>query len=153
MGAFLVIQALLLTLNYLSSPLGPDALRDKHWRNVDSQGIADALAGPARAALGGPVRVIVGPPAPAGAIALRLPERPLVLIVGRADRSPWISPGAAGRVRRRRTRRDLGTARRYRGGAGARRLVLARAAAHGPCHSLPDRRRSVTRPRSDLFKG
>lgn len=92
LGAFLVIQALLLTLSYLTSPLGPRALRDNHWRNVDSQGVADALAVRARAALGGPVRVIAGPASMAGAIALRLPERPVVLIDGRADRSPWVGP-------------------------------------------------------------
>lgn len=112
MGAFIVIQALLLTLSVLTSPRGPRALRANHWRNVDSQGIADALAVPARAALGGPVRVIVGPASLAGAIALRLPERPLVLIDGRADRSPWVGPGllaACGAV-------ELGETSRLRGG-------------------------------------
>jgi len=37
------------------------------------------------------VRVVVGPASVAGALALRLPERPRVLIDGRQDRSPWVA--------------------------------------------------------------
>ena len=92
-GAFTAIQALLLAVSYLTSPLGPRALHDNHWRNVDSLRIADALGAPARAALGGPIHIIAGPAALAGAVALQLPERPLVLIDGRSDVSPWVRPG------------------------------------------------------------
>lgn len=35
--------------------------------------------------------MIAGPPAEAGALALELGERPLVLIDGRFDISPWVS--------------------------------------------------------------
>ena len=90
-GAFLSIQLLLLTISHLTSPRGPRGLHDGPWRNTDSQGIAAALAAPARAALGGPIRVIAGPASLAGAIALELAEHPLVLIDGRFDRSPWVA--------------------------------------------------------------
>ena len=88
--AFIVIQGLLLVLSHLSSPLGPLALRDRHWRAFDSAQLAERIAEPARAALGGPIRVVIGATGPAGALALRLPEHPPVLIDGRFDRSPWI---------------------------------------------------------------
>jgi 4-amino-4-deoxy-L-arabinose transferase-like glycosyltransferase len=87
---FIVIQGLLLVLSQLSSPLGPPALRDRHWRAFDSAQLAERIAEPARAALSGPIRVVIGATGPAGALALRLPERPPVLIDGRFDRSPWI---------------------------------------------------------------
>ena len=35
--------------------------------------------------------MVSGPPKEAGALALRLADRPLVLIDGRYDRSPWVS--------------------------------------------------------------
>lgn len=88
---FVAIQLLLLTVSHLTSPRGPSKLHDGHWRNFDSGGIAAALAQPAHAVLGGPIRVISGPAALAGAIALQLPEHPLVLIDGRLDRSPWVT--------------------------------------------------------------
>jgi hypothetical protein len=50
------------------------------------------VAAPARQELGGPIRVVSGLAAQAGALALQLPERPLVLIDGRHDRSPWVAP-------------------------------------------------------------
>jgi len=87
---FLVIQALLLGLSYATSPKGPAGWRDHHWRAFDAAGLARHVAAPARAALGAPIRVVSGSAAPAGALALELPERPLVLIDGRVDRSPWV---------------------------------------------------------------
>lgn len=36
--------------------------------------------------------MVSGPAAPAGALALRLTDRPLVLIDGRYDHSPWVDP-------------------------------------------------------------
>lgn len=90
LAAFLVIQALLLALNFVTSPRGAAALRTHHWQSFDSAELAARVAGPARAELGGPVRVVVGNASIAGALALRLPERPRVLIDGRHDRSPWV---------------------------------------------------------------
>ena len=90
--AFAVIQGLLLLLSQLTSPSGPAALRDRHWRSFDSPALAALLEAPARQALsGGPICVVSGPPKEAGALALRLTDRPLVLIDGRYDRSPWVS--------------------------------------------------------------
>jgi len=87
---FLLLQALLMVLSLLSSPRGVPALNDRHWRNFDAEALAAAVGEPARQALGGPVRVISGPAGVAGALALQLAERPLVLIDGRPDRSPWV---------------------------------------------------------------
>lgn len=95
--AFLPLQALLMVLSLLSSPRGVPVLNDKHWRHFNAQALAAAIAEPARQALGGPVRVISGPGGMAGALALHLAERPLVLIDGRADRSPWVPPDLVAR--------------------------------------------------------
>lgn len=91
--AFAAIQLGLLLVSHLTSPHGPAPLRSHHWRNFDAAALADALAEPARERLGGPIRVVVGPGAPAGALSLNLAERPLVLIDGRHDASPWVAPG------------------------------------------------------------
>jgi len=89
--AFGVLQALLLLLSHLTSPRGPEALRDHHWRGFDSDALTRAVEGPARRALsGGAICVVSGPAAPAGALALGLTDRPLVLIDGRYDHSPWV---------------------------------------------------------------
>lgn len=88
--AFVVIQSLLLLVSYLTSPRGPLALQDRHWRTFDGAALADAIAPRAREALGGPICVVIGPGAIAGAMALELPERPSVLVDGRYDRSPWV---------------------------------------------------------------
>ncbi len=90
---FLLVQALLLTLSLLGSVHGPAALRDQHWRNFDSAALARQLAAPLRAALGdAPVAIVSGPEGLAGALALQLPGHPAVLIDGRLDHSPWITP-------------------------------------------------------------
>jgi hypothetical protein len=89
--AFVFIQVLLLVLSQLTSSRGPVALRDHHWRTFDSALLAELVAGPARVALGGPIRIVIGAGDEAGALALQLPEHPLVLIDGRLDRSPWVS--------------------------------------------------------------
>ncbi len=88
--AFLALQGLLLLMSYATSPMGLAALKNNHWRNFPSKAFADAVGPPARALLGGPIRVIIGEPAMAGALALQLPERPLVLLDGNFDRSPWV---------------------------------------------------------------
>ena len=91
--AFGVLQALLLLLSHLTSPRGPESLRDHHWRGFDGDALAKTVEGPARRALsGGSICVVSGPAAPAGALALRLTDRPLVLIDGRYDHSPWVDP-------------------------------------------------------------
>lgn len=94
---FLWIQALLLALNFVTSPRGALSLRDHHWATFDSAALARRVAAPARAALGGPIVVVSGSTAIAGALALRLPEHPLVLIEGRYDHSPWVDPTLVGR--------------------------------------------------------
>lgn len=91
---FALLQGLLMALSYLTSPLGPAAWNDGHWRTFDSHALAAEVAAPARRALGGgPICVVIGPAAKAGALALALPGPPKVLIDGRLDRSPWIDPG------------------------------------------------------------
>ncbi|MFL6661410.1 MAG: glycosyltransferase family 39 protein [Rhizobacter sp.] len=89
---FAGIQTLLIVLTIVTSPVGIKRLMDTHWRTFDAKRFAERVAGPARRALGGPVRVIVGSAAEPGALALELPEHPLVLIDGRYDRSPWVRP-------------------------------------------------------------
>ena len=91
-NAFLVIQALLLVLSHVTSSRGPQAFRDPHWRTFDSEALAKLLEEPARQALsGGAICVVSGAGALAGALALQLADRPLVLIDGRFDHSPWVS--------------------------------------------------------------
>jgi len=88
--SFCLIQLVLLAWGQMISANGEFRLQRHHWRNFDAKALADAVAPAARAQLGGPVRVIAGPPAEAGALALQLGERPLVLIDGRFDISPWV---------------------------------------------------------------
>jgi hypothetical protein len=92
---FAAVRALLLVVNVETSPVG--AHPDHQWRSFSAQRLAARLAAPARERLGGPIRVIDGPTAEAGALALQLPERPLVLVDGRYDRSPWVSPDRVAR--------------------------------------------------------
>ncbi|WP_454694080.1 ArnT family glycosyltransferase [Achromobacter aegrifaciens] len=88
---FVLVQSLLMARVELTSPGGAGlARKTSDWRYFDSRALADALHGPAKAELGGPVRLISGPPAEAGALALRLPEQPLVLIDGQLRFSPWV---------------------------------------------------------------
>lgn len=89
LAGFVVINALLLTVSHMTSPRGPRFMRDTHWRTFDPKPVAHALA-VFRGPLGRPIRILSGPPAVAAAIALELPEHPLVLIDGRRDESPWI---------------------------------------------------------------
>ncbi|WP_088155909.1 glycosyltransferase family 39 protein [Achromobacter xylosoxidans] len=93
---FVLIQALLMLRVGLTSPGGAGLARKaSDWRYFDSRALADALHEPAKAALGGPVRLISGPPDEAGALALRLPEQPLVLIDGQLRFSPWVPKDVA----------------------------------------------------------
>lgn len=94
--AFVLIQLLLMARVELTSPAGAAlARRAADWRYFDSQALAHALHERTKLALGGPVRIISGPPDEAGALALRLPEQPLVLIDGQPRFSPWVPAGLA----------------------------------------------------------
>jgi hypothetical protein len=86
---FAGLQLLLLAINIVTSPIG--AHTDNHWRTFSAARLEALVAPEARRALGGPIRVVIGNTGEAGALALRLPEQPLVLIDGRYDRSPWVS--------------------------------------------------------------
>jgi 4-amino-4-deoxy-L-arabinose transferase-like glycosyltransferase len=88
--AFAVVQALLLAINVATSPIGLRSVEDTHWRTFSADGLATRIAAEARAQLGGPIAVVAGSIGEAGALALALPERPLVLVDDRYDRSPWI---------------------------------------------------------------
>lgn len=89
--AFVAIQGLLLVISLTTSGPRPNAAPGTHWRSFDAGPAAAWMAEPARRALGGPIRVLIGPPAESAALALALPEQPLVLIDGRLDHSPWVS--------------------------------------------------------------
>lgn len=93
-GVFLALQAALLAINVLTSIRGPAPWRDTQWRTFDSALLAERIAAPARRLLGGPIRYVVGQDVLAGALAMRLPEHPLMLIDGRFDRSPWVDRAA-----------------------------------------------------------
>lgn len=94
---FLGVQGFLLLLSYVTSPVGVDALKDHHWRTFNSKRLAADVAAPARAALGGPIRVVIGNPAISGALALQLPEQPVILIDGNLHNSPWVVADLVGR--------------------------------------------------------
>jgi 4-amino-4-deoxy-L-arabinose transferase-like glycosyltransferase len=95
--AFLIIQALLLARDCVTSPRGIPALGDHHWRNFDSVEFAHRIGDAAHAELGGPIRVVIGREHEADTLALRLPERPYVLIDGSFDKSPWVKRDAVER--------------------------------------------------------
>ena len=88
--AFAGVQVFLVVLTIATSPIGLKPLMDTHWRTFAAARLADRLAEPAHHRLGGPVRVIVGSGSEPGALSLELPERPVVLIDGRYERSPWV---------------------------------------------------------------
>jgi hypothetical protein len=90
---FLMIQASLLTLECVISVDVPAAYSRHGRKYFDSAAYANLIADSARARLGGPIRVVSGPLHPASILGVQLAEKPLVLIDGRLDRSPWISPG------------------------------------------------------------
>ena len=94
---FLLVQALLLVLSHLTSPQGPAALRAHDWRAFDAGTLASNIIAEARTELGGPIQIVSSAGPEAGALALRIPERPRVLIGGPLDRSPWVSPGLVAR--------------------------------------------------------
>jgi len=87
---FAAVQLLLAGSEWATSAQGVTAIHQHKSRNFESQQLADELALPARAALGGPIRIIAGPQRLASVLALRLAERPLVLVDGNYEISPWI---------------------------------------------------------------
>jgi 4-amino-4-deoxy-L-arabinose transferase-like glycosyltransferase len=89
--AFAAFQAILFLISYLTSPIGLAKYRSGHWQGFDSVGAARKLEPLASAALGGPVRVIVGKQDISDALALRMASRPVVLIEGRFEWSPWVT--------------------------------------------------------------
>ena len=89
--ACLVLQLLLLGLNALTSPMGPQRWQSTHWCRFKSADLAQAIAEPARQSAGAPIRIIEGPANYAGALALAMPERPRILIDGNPAISPWVS--------------------------------------------------------------
>lgn len=95
--AFVVIQVLVMTRDYVTSPHGISALATNHWRNFNSQEFGQRIADAARAQLGGPVRIVIGEKQMAETLALQLPERPLVLIDGNPEISPWLDREAVER--------------------------------------------------------
>lgn len=88
---FVALQLTLLLAGQMTSAHSELRLNRKHWRNFDAPALSETLGQAARDALGSDIRIISGPTAEAMALALTLPERPLVLIDGRLDISPWVS--------------------------------------------------------------
>jgi 4-amino-4-deoxy-L-arabinose transferase-like glycosyltransferase len=90
LAAFAIVQALLVA-HLCSRQLGQPPAFDQHRSALfASQAVVDAIAPTARAAIGGPVRVIAGRQRLASVLALRFDERPLLLIDGRPELSPWM---------------------------------------------------------------
>ena len=90
---FATIQLALLLLGQASASLTPGPLRARNWHTFDSQRLANEVELAATPGLpGGVICVISGPSELAGAVALHLKDRPLVLIDGRYDHSPWVDP-------------------------------------------------------------
>lgn len=87
---FLVLQALVMAQDAMTSPYGWDRVKDQHWEAFPSAALANRIEGAADTHAHGPVCLVSGPPAVARALALRMPDRPKVLINGRADISPWV---------------------------------------------------------------
>ncbi len=94
---FLALQASMWAQEYSKAAGGAVPYALHHVKSFDSDAYARVIAGPARAKLGGPIRVVSGPDPLASMLAIRLPERPLVLIDARSDRSPWITTGLVDR--------------------------------------------------------
>jgi 4-amino-4-deoxy-L-arabinose transferase-like glycosyltransferase len=88
--AFALVQALLLAVNWSTSPHGPFFFPPSQERAFDVQALARALQPAARQALGGRICVVSGPPAQAAALALALDDQPMALLAGRHDFSPWL---------------------------------------------------------------
>lgn len=95
LGCFTCVQLALMVLNLATSPGGP-AAKMHHWQAFDIEALMQAIEQPIRQQSGKrSICLISGPPAIAGALSLRLPEHPAVLVDGRWDRSPWAADAKA----------------------------------------------------------
>lgn len=90
LAGFVLVQALMAAWVWQRQALPRPVLSQHRSAQFDSQHVADAIAAAARPALGGPVTVIAGRQRLVSVLALRLPERPLVLVDGRPELSPWL---------------------------------------------------------------
>ena len=91
-SVFVLVQAALLLQYWMASPSGMPGFKAHHFNHFPADRLAKSIAGAARAELDGPIDIISGTYDVAQAVALRLPERPRVLIFGETRYSPWISP-------------------------------------------------------------
>ncbi|MEK8052227.1 glycosyltransferase family 39 protein [Ideonella sp. DXS22W] len=90
LAGFVLVQAVLAAWAWQQHRLPRPVFSQHRSSQFDSQRVADAIGPQARAAIGGPVRVIAGRQRLVSVLALRLPERPLVLVDGRPELSPWL---------------------------------------------------------------
>ncbi|MDB5886585.1 MAG: hypothetical protein JWR74_2756, partial [Polaromonas sp.] len=88
---FLVVQGLLIATMWATSPLSGLGWSKSQTSNFRSVHFAERIGAEARMAFGGPVPVIGGAANIASALAIRLPERPVVLLDGDYVASPWVS--------------------------------------------------------------
>jgi hypothetical protein len=99
MWLFAAVQTMVMAVDWATSPLGPQATMRQHNRNFASAEIAQALAQDAKQHLPGRLCVLAGPAGITSVLALRLPERPRVMVDGRRAFSPWVPdtlpPGCA----------------------------------------------------------
>lgn len=89
-AGFALVQALLVAWAWQQHRLPRPVLSQHRSSQFDSQHVADVIGPEARRAIGGPVRVIAGRQRLVSVLALRLPERPLVMVDGRPEISPWL---------------------------------------------------------------
>lgn len=87
---FVVVQALIMVQAWMASPRGLQGYKADHTDYFPAERVAASIAGQAHAVLGGPIDIISGQQALAGAVAVRLPEQPRVLVRGDLHYSPWI---------------------------------------------------------------
>ena len=90
--AFLIVQGLLLAASFWMSHAGAQPMFSHKIKKFDFVQLAQAIEQPARTALGGTICLVSGNTELAGGLAIELSDKPQVLIDGRLDRSPWLSP-------------------------------------------------------------
>lgn len=90
LAGFVAVQALLLAWAWQQQALPRPVYSQHRSAQFDSRQLAEAIGAPARQLLGGPVRAIAGRQRLVSVLALRLPERPLVMVDGRPELSPWL---------------------------------------------------------------
>lgn len=90
LAGFAAIQCVLAAWAWQQHAVPRPVYSQHRSAQFDSRLVAEAIAAPAHELLGGPVRVIAGRQRLVSVLALRLPERPLVLVDGRPELSPWL---------------------------------------------------------------